>query len=708
MPPRNVPQVTSGQASFTPTTIATRGSTAHARGFRPFGDRRGSAHRRQSRADRDRGPAVGAVVTPLNVRSVHASRKNRAHKASGRPGVRSPGRAKIPGAAPSRDRYRPRNAPPGRCAGARAPAVRAGVSRGDAPPHRRPGRRRGRARRQRGRRRGRQVAARSGASTRSTTTPASLCFGRIDDDADERWYIGRRHVEDTRRHAGGRRLARRGRHALLPGHARRSARACTCAAGSCSTAASSATCSRRTSTIPTRSRARAACPIRCSPSSGAPAPARCATSSRRSRASRTRSSARRSRPASSCRAGRARARRRSGCTAPRSCCTSTARASRVAECWWSARTRCSCATSARCSRRSARRRPRRRRSTACSACGSGSSPTTPTTTAAVKGDARMAAVIERAAADAIRIPADGIVLELPGPRRSAVTAAELEAMVAAVRSRAVPVERAAGAIPARARAPRVRGVHPRYPARLRRGGARRGALRRRGVAQGDRRLLALGRRGRGRPVAAHPARRAGPRGRRACSTPTEQELLLRPRAEADAWTAHDLPLLDEAEALLKGGTRQYEHVVVDEAQDLSPMQLRHARPPGPPALDDRARRPRPGHRSRLARELGGDARAPRPPRERAGRGAHDGLPAAGRGALPREPAARARRAGHRAVTFGAPRRRPSRPAPRRRPRPRRPGRRPRDRAGRRSRDGGGDRDARTRRRSCGPRSRRAA
>ena len=56
--------------------------------------------------------------------------------------------------------------------------------------------------------------------------------------------------------------------------------------------------------------------------------------------------------------------------------------------------------------------------------------------------------------------------------------------------------------------------------------------------------------------------------------PAEQELILRPRAEADAWTAHDLPLLDEAESLLKGGTRQYEHVVVDEAQDLSPMQLR--------------------------------------------------------------------------------------------------------------------------------------
>jgi len=57
-------------------------------------------------------------------------------------------------------------------------------------------------------------------------------------------------------------------------------------------------------------------------------------------------------------------------------------------------------------------------------------------------------------------------------------------------------------------------------------------------------------------------------------TPHEQALMLRPKHEADAWAANDLPLLDEAESLLKGGTRQFEHVVVDEAQDLSPMQLR--------------------------------------------------------------------------------------------------------------------------------------
>jgi DNA helicase IV len=43
---------------------------------------------------------------------------------------------------------------------------------------------------------------------------------------------------------------------------------------------------------------------------------------------------------------------------------------------------------------------------------------------------------------------------------------------------------------------------------------------------------------------------------------------------AQAWTADDLPLLDEAEFLINGRTRTYGHVVVDEAQDLSPMQLK--------------------------------------------------------------------------------------------------------------------------------------
>jgi DNA helicase IV len=42
----------------------------------------------------------------------------------------------------------------------------------------------------------------------------------------------------------------------------------------------------------------------------------------------------------------------------------------------------------------------------------------------------------------------------------------------------------------------------------------------------------------------------------------------------EAWTTADLALLDEAEALLNGLRRRYGHIVIDEAQDLSAMELR--------------------------------------------------------------------------------------------------------------------------------------
>jgi DNA helicase IV len=56
----------------------------------------------------------------------------------------------------------------------------------------------------------------------------------------------------------------------------------------------------------------------------------------------------------------------------------------------------------------------------------------------------------------------------------------------------------------------------------------------------------------------------------------EQRLLLRdrPKRAADLrWSEHDLPLLDVARRLIDGPPRTYGHVIVDEAQDLSPMQL---------------------------------------------------------------------------------------------------------------------------------------
>jgi DNA helicase IV len=60
-------------------------------------------------------------------------------------------------------------------------------------------------------------------------------------------------------------------------------------------------------------------------------------------------------------------------------------------------------------------------------------------------------------------------------------------------------------------------------------------------------------------------------------TEAETRLLMRrgaDRLSQEIWSAADLPLLDEVDHLINGPRERYRHVVVDEAQDLSPMQLR--------------------------------------------------------------------------------------------------------------------------------------
>lgn len=53
-----------------------------------------------------------------------------------------------------------------------------------------------------------------------------------------------------------------------------------------------------------------------------------------------------------------------------------------------------------------------------------------------------------------------------------------------------------------------------------------------------------------------------------------EQALLRKGRPRGGWSAFDLPLLDEARALVDGPPRRFGHVIVDEAQDLSPLQLR--------------------------------------------------------------------------------------------------------------------------------------
>jgi DNA helicase IV len=60
-------------------------------------------------------------------------------------------------------------------------------------------------------------------------------------------------------------------------------------------------------------------------------------------------------------------------------------------------------------------------------------------------------------------------------------------------------------------------------------------------------------------------------------SPEEIALLQRARPASAArapWTRSDIALLDEAHALVQGRGRTYGHIIVDEAQDLSPMELR--------------------------------------------------------------------------------------------------------------------------------------
>jgi DNA helicase IV len=196
-------------------------------------------------------------------------------------------------------------------------------------------------------------------------------------------------------------------------------------------------------------------------------------------------------------------------------------------------------------------------------------------TARVKGDARMVRVIERACDAAIQPPDDDLVLRVRA-RTVRVHATEVHELVAAMRKRDAPfsVQRT------RFREQLVRRVHvgatggepsaledAEFAQVLLADAANRQAIDRCWRTVNPTSLV--------RSLLTQP--RALARAADGVLEPAEQAAVLRARparGTPEPWTPADLALLDEAEAQVKGTPRRYGHVVVDEAQDLSAMQLR--------------------------------------------------------------------------------------------------------------------------------------
>jgi DNA helicase IV len=188
----------------------------------------------------------------------------------------------------------------------------------------------------------------------------------------------------------------------------------------------------------------------------------------------------------------------------------------------------------------------------------------------VKGDARMADVLARAVA--LRFRRDGTDVEVAlGLRRLVVPAAEANAAVDSVAPRGMPYSKARELL----RDLFVTALYERYvvlagpPAEgselgraLRSAPGLKSALDRRCPTVSPVTLVAdLLSRPKLMSVAADGV-----------LTGEEQHLILRRRGRA--WTAADAPLVDEAKELIYGQSRTYGYAIVDEAQDLSPMELR--------------------------------------------------------------------------------------------------------------------------------------
>ena len=188
----------------------------------------------------------------------------------------------------------------------------------------------------------------------------------------------------------------------------------------------------------------------------------------------------------------------------------------------------------------------------------------------VKGDGRMAEVLRRALAGRRRSHGGDLEVAV-GLRRLVVPGAEVDAMAASIAGRRLPY--AAGRdvlrdqLVASLLATYTERVGPvaddgDLGRRLRRDPGLKDGLDRRWPSVPPATLVA--------DLLSQPRRLAAAAD--GVLDPGEQALIGRRRGRA--WTPADAPLVDEAKELIAGRPRSYGHAIADEAQDLSPMQLR--------------------------------------------------------------------------------------------------------------------------------------
>ena len=199
--------------------------------------------------------------------------------------------------------------------------------------------------------------------------------------------------------------------------------------------------------------------------------------------------------------------------------------------------------------------------------------TDPVDTAVLKGDPRMAELLRRAVWAHVRPPEEALVVPR-GARKWRVPAYEVEEIVAELRGRGVRYEAARQMLPQRlahAVLLRMEAAGDSPDDRVQDAVARSTAVKRYAATLWpalDPRTVLFSLLTDAAALAAHAAD---------LLDPAEQELMLwprPPRSKGSArWSVHDCVLLDELGDHLQR-TASLGHVVLDEAQDLSPMQLR--------------------------------------------------------------------------------------------------------------------------------------